>query len=416
MTGSTQLPLYQPDPNLREPQTAVRGGQPGGLRNARPPPAADGRGRGSRGGGNGGVDGRRQRANRAAEIESDMPKPTEIPRAELHTHLGGAVDPPILWSIAHRQGIRLPTKDYWEFEAMVTMEPGSRNRDLDEMHNRVYRWTELIQSSPEAISESVASVIGGGYRKCNLVLQELRFNPMFRNRKGERDLDHIILAATAGLHRTLIEYPQVRAGLILMMDRRLSPRENRIIIEKAIRYRPFGVVGIDLAGPNRARFSMRKIAPLFQQARESGLGVTVHAGETGDLEELRYVVREIRPDRIGHGLALARDPKLAKEVAQQGITLELCPTSNLKNGMVRDLRQFGRIVDALLKHSVRFTINTDGPEMYRTNVYKEQELLRKARVLTPEAIAQCDRWAFEASFLNSELNRKAKDSGDLSDV
>ena len=99
-----------------------------------------------------------------------MPKPTQTPRAELHTHLGGAVDPPILWSIAHRQGIRLPSKDYWDFEAMVTMKPGSRNRDLDEMHNRVYRWTELIQSSPDAIAESVASVIGGGYRKCHLVL------------------------------------------------------------------------------------------------------------------------------------------------------------------------------------------------------------------------------------------------------
>ena len=330
-----------------------------------------------------------------------MPKPTETPRAELHTHLGGAVDPPILWSISHRQGIRLPTKDYWEFEAMVTMKPGTRNRDLDEMHNRVYHWTELIQSSPEAIAESVASVIGGGYRKCNLVLQELRFNPMFRNRKGERDLDHIILAATEGLNRALLEYPQVRGGLILMMDRRLSPRENRIIVEKAIRYRPFGVVGIDLAGPNRVRFSMRSVRPLFQQAREAGLGVTVHAGETGDLEELRYVVREIRPERIGHGLALVRDPKLAKEAAQQGITLELCPTSNLKNGMVRDLRQLGRIVGALMKYDVRFTINTDGPEMYRTNVHKEQELLRKARILTPDAIARCNRWAFEASFLNS---------------
>jgi adenosine deaminase len=333
------------------------------------------------------------------EIESSMPKPTETARAELHTHLGGAVDPSILWSIAHRQGLRLPSKDYWDFEAMVTMKPGSRNRGLDEMHNRVYHWTEFIQSSPEAIAESVASVIGGGYRKCHLVLQELRFNPMFRNRKGERDLDHIILAATGGLHRTLIEYPQVRAGLILMMDRRLSPHENSIIVEKAIRYHPFGVVGIDLAGPNRARFSMRKITPLFQRAREAGLGVTAHAGETGDLEELRYVVREIRPNRIGHGLLLARDPKLAKEVAQQGITLELCPTSNLKNGMVRDLRQFGRIVRALQNHGVRFTINTDGPEMYRTNVYKEQELLRNAHILTSEAIDTCNRWAFEASFL-----------------
>jgi adenosine deaminase len=335
----------------------------------------------------------------AGEVKSGMPKPTDTERAELHTHLGAAVDPPILWSIAHRQGIRLPTKDYWEFEAMVTMGSGTGNQDLDEMHNRVYRWTELIQSSPGAITESVASVIGGGYRKCNLTLQELRFNPMFRNRQGERDLDHIILAATSSLHRATLEYPQVRAGLILMMDRRLSPRENSIIVEKAIRYRPFGVVGIDLAGPNRSRFSMRQIAPLFRRAREAGLGVTVHAGETGDLEELRYVIREVRPDRIGHGLTLARDSKLAKEAAQQGITLELCPTSNLKNGMVRNLREFGRIVATFLRTGVRFTINTDGPEMYRTNVHKEQELLRKAGILTPEAIATCNRWAFEASFI-----------------
>jgi adenosine deaminase len=336
-----------------------------------------------------------------ADVKSGMPKPTDTQRAELHTHLGAAVDPPILWSIAHRQGIRLPTKDYWEFEAMVTMGAGTRNQNLDQMHNRVYRWTELIQSSPEAMSESVASVIGGGYRKCNLTLQELRFNPMFRNRKGERDLDHIILAATSGLHHTTLEYPQVRAGLILMMDRRLSPRENSIIVEKAIRYRPFGVVGIDLAGPNRSRFSMRQIAPLFRRAREAGLGVTIHAGETGDLQELRYVVREIRPDRIGHGLALARDPKLAKEAAQQGITLELCPTSNLKNGMIRDLHSFGRIVSIFLKLGVRFTINTDGPEMYRTNVFKEQELLRKEGILSREAIAKCNLWAFEASFIRT---------------
>jgi adenosine deaminase len=67
--------------------------------------------------------------------------------------------------------------------------------------------------------------------------------------------------------------------------------------------------------------------------------------------------------------------------------------------MVRDLRHFGRIVQALQKYGVRFTINTDGPEMYRTNVFKEQELLRKAHILTGAQIAGCNRWAFEASFL-----------------
>jgi adenosine deaminase len=72
------------------------------------------------------------------------------------------------------------------------MEGQEFNADLDEMHNKFYYWTELIQSSPLAVEESVKSVIGGGYRKCGLVLQELRFNPMFRNHGGEQDLDHII--------------------------------------------------------------------------------------------------------------------------------------------------------------------------------------------------------------------------------
>ncbi len=328
-----------------------------------------------------------------------MPASTTTPRAELHTHLGGAVDPPILWSIAHRQGIRLPTKDYWEFEAMVTMAEDERNSGLKEMNEKFYRWTELIQSSPEAIQESVASVIGGGYRKCNLVLQELRFNPMFRNRRGERDLDHIINAARWGLEHALVEYPQVKAGIILMMDRRLTPKQNGIIVEKAIRYKGRGIVGVDLAGPDRRAFSMKKIAPLFRRARSAGLGVTVHCGETGDLEELRYVVREIKPDRIGHGIAAARDPKLMKEIAATGMTLEVCPTSNLKNRMVKDTKQLKEVIRRLVDNGVPMTINTDGPELYDTNVFKEQQFLLKIGAMTRQEITRCNRQAFTASFI-----------------
>jgi adenosine deaminase len=328
-----------------------------------------------------------------------MPASTTTARAELHTHLGGAVDPPILWSIAHRQGIRLPTKDYWKFEAMITMSAHERNRGLKEMNERFYYWTELIQSSPEAIQESVASVIGGGYRKCNLVLQELRFNPMFRNRRGERDLDHIINAARWGVERALIEYPQVRAGLILMMDRRLTGEQNEIILEKAIKYRGKGIIGIDLAGPDRRGFSMAKHAPLFRRATEAGLGVTIHCGETGDFEELRYVVREIRPNRIGHGIVAARDPKLMDEIAEAEITLEICPTSNLKNSMVRNSRQLKTIIHKLLAHGIRITVNTDGPELYHTNVYKEQEFLLEIGAMTRQEIVRCNRTAFEASFI-----------------
>ena len=329
-----------------------------------------------------------------------MPKRTEIPRAELHTHLGSSVDPALLWSIAHRQGIKLPSKNYWDFEDMITMGATKKNKSLDDMHFNFYHWTELIQSSPEAIEESVKSVFGGGYRKCNIVLQELHFNPMFRNRGGERDLDHIIMAAVWGLERALLEYPQVKGGLVLMMDRMLTFQQNKIIAQKAIKYKN-DIVGLDVGGPQRKTFSMKRIAPLFQEAKKVGLGLTIHTGEEGSLDELRYVVTKIKPQRIGHGIICVKDGKIMKEIVKNNIVLEFCPTANLKNSVIKNISELKSIVRTFLKNKIKFTINTDGPEMYRTNIHKEQEFLRQNKILTGREIAQCAKWAFEASFIKN---------------
>ncbi|MCH7492913.1 adenosine deaminase [Patescibacteria group bacterium] len=328
-----------------------------------------------------------------------MPKKTSTPSAELHAHLGSSVDPAILWSIAHRRGIRLPSKDYWEFEDMITMTGREKNKSLDAMHKNFFYWTELIQSSPEPIEESVKSVIGGGYRASNIVLQELRFNPMFRNRGGEKDLDHIIMSAIWGLDKALLEYPQVKAGLILMMDRTLTFKQNSIILDKAIYYAQQGVVGIDLAGPQRQSFSMKQHAKLFKRARGAGLGITIHTGEQGSLNEMRFVVREIKPERIGHGLICAQDKKLMEDIVDQNIVLETCPTSNLRNSVVKNMAELKRIIRTYLRHNVKFTINTDGPEMYKTNIYEEKQLLLKSGILTQAQITQCSKWAFESSFI-----------------
>src|SRR3954449_2519403 len=168
--------------------------------------------------------------------------------AELHTHLGGSVASDILWSLAHEQGIALPVKDFWEFDRLVTVSDSQGVQDLDAL-DEIYRWTELIQSSPLAVERSVHAAIGGAYRSQGITTLELRFNPMKRNRGGERDLDHIIMAAVRGLDRASLEYPQVRAGIILMMDRTFDERQNSIIVEKAIRYASRGIVGVDIAGP-----------------------------------------------------------------------------------------------------------------------------------------------------------------------
>lgn len=334
-----------------------------------------------------------------------MSQRTTTPRAELHTHLGAAVDPVIMWTIAHRQGIRLPVKDYWDFEEMITVTPEKKNLNLDAMDKHYYHWTELIQSSPEAIEEAVHAVIGGGYRKCNLVLQELRFNPMKRNRTGERDLDLIILAALWGMRRAMMEYPQVNAGLIISLDRSFTRAQNAIIVEKAIHYKPDGIVGIDIAGPDRKTFSMAAHAPLITRARKEGLGITIHAGETGNMKELEYVVRVLKPHRIGHGLIAAQNKKLLKEIARQKIILEVCPTSNLCNSILKGVDELYTTLRTFVDNGVRFTINTDGPEMYRTSVLKEEEFLLAHGILSEKELAQCMRWAFEGAFVRPRQER-----------
>ncbi|HZC08284.1 MAG TPA: hypothetical protein VE338_21805, partial [Ktedonobacterales bacterium] len=121
---------------------------------------------------------------------------------ELHCHVGGAVDPAIMWSIAHQQGIRLPSKNYWDFVELITVSHPDKVNNLTEYDN-IFRWTELIQSSPLAVERSVYEIIGGAYRKCNITTLELRLNPMKRNREGEQDLDHIITASLRGMDRAL---------------------------------------------------------------------------------------------------------------------------------------------------------------------------------------------------------------------
>src|SRR2546423_2531024 len=136
--------------------------------------------------------------------------------AELHTHLGASVASEILWSLAHEQGIALPVKDYWEFDSLVTIADPRRVDSLDAL-DQIYHWTELIQSSPVAVERSVHGAIGGAYRSHEITTLDLRFNPMQRNRGGDRDLDHMILSATRRPHRPSLQHPQGPAPLVLPM-------------------------------------------------------------------------------------------------------------------------------------------------------------------------------------------------------
>ena len=330
-----------------------------------------------------------------------MPRPRldpRIPLTELHVHLGAAVTPAVMWGIAHAQGIRLPTKDYWAFRDLITV--GRRRRSFN-AYLELFHWTELIQSSPIAVERSVYEVIGGAYRKSNITRIELRFNPMKRNRGGEQDLDHIIAAAIRGMDRAVLEYPQVRAGLIFCLDRGFSRELNEIIAAKAISWHSRGVVAVDIAGPVEPSFRFADYRDLFAECRRAGLGVTVHAGETGGPEEVREAVEALEPTRIGHGVKSVYDPNVMAMLAERGTVLEVCPTSNLTTRVIRNVAELRFILRSLIDNAVPFAFSTDGPEMLRSHLRDEMSRLLRAEIMSLEEIMRAIDTAHAASFLDS---------------
>src|SRR5215212_1243280 len=189
--------------------------------------------------------------------------------ADLHIHVGAAVAPHILWSIAHDQGFKLPVHTYWEFRDLVTAKAENVS-SLNDYLAILHHWTEKIQSSPAAIERSVYEVIGKECRSSGVSLIELRFNPMKRNLGGERDLDHIIHAALRGLDRAVLEY-DIKAGLIFCLAREFP----------------------------------------------AGLSTTIHTGETPATngEGVIAVVKHLKPKRIGHGIRAAYNDEAMRVLA-----------------------------------------------------------------------------------------------------
>lgn len=319
---------------------------------------------------------------------------------ELHAHLGFSVSPTMLWEMAHDQGLKLPTKDYWEFEKLVTMYEAKEYEE----YLMLYDLTEKIQSSPEALFTATETAVSGAYRKNNITKLELRFNPILRNRNGERDLDHLIVFALQGMERAMLKYP-VKAGIILMMDRRFTVEENEAIVKKAMKYKTRGVIGVDIAGPiNRTdaskAFRLSDMAPIVEEARTAGLGITVHTGEATNVEEMWDVVKTLKPDRIGHGIACIHDPKLMKYLSEHHIVLETCPTSNLHTKLIKNHEEMKSVYDTLLEYHVPFTINTDGPEMQMISLRGEYAMLLEKGILTKEQLLEANTVATKATFIS----------------
>ncbi|HEX9804211.1 MAG TPA: adenosine deaminase [Candidatus Dojkabacteria bacterium] len=313
---------------------------------------------------------------------------------DLHTHLSTSTTPHLLWELAHSQGIRLPEKDYWKFIELVRIDKKST---VDEYH-KFFDLIQIIQSSPFAVEQSTYNAMSLSYRKSNINIQELRMNPLRRNKEGLYDVDRIIFGALIGIKRAQMEYPVV-GGMILEADTRFEKFQNEIIIEKAIKYSNDGVIGIDVSGPYQENFNLKDLQEPYKEAKKQGLGLTVHAGETSSAKEVWEALEVLNPDRIGHGIKSVEDKELLKELSKRGVVLEVCPTSNYLIQAVSSWDEFKSVIKTLKQYNVKFTINADNPVLLTTNAKQEFKKLYEKKIMGLEDIKEAIEVSKTATFI-----------------
>jgi adenosine deaminase len=324
----------------------------------------------------------------------------DYPLAELHAHLGASISPEILWQIAHEMGVKLPKKEFNEFRDYITLSP-TRRLKMEAYFSKIYHpILDQLSSGVHAVEQATYHTITGAYHRNNITVIELRNNPMKHNRNAEFDLDHIIMAMLRGMERALLECSGLSAGLIFCMDRAATVAQNAVVVEKAIKYRSRGVVAIDVAGGATPSFKIADYAALFRKARKAGLHITVHSGETKGTDDMWDTLRYAKPSRIGHGISAAYDIPLMRELARQGVVLEVCPMSNIVTKAVKDLDEMKYILRTFIENDVRFCINTDWPEMIEDcRLAKQFAMLKDKGLLSAAELKACNDTAFAASFI-----------------
>lgn len=324
----------------------------------------------------------------------------KTPLAELHAHLGTSISAQILWQIAHQSGFKLPKREFSEFREYIMLSP-QRKIALNDYFEQVYHpFLDYLSAGAQAVEQATYHTISGAYHRQNITVMELRNNPVKHSRFGEFDYDYVIMAMLRGMERALLECSGLSAGLIFCLGRDLTYEQNVLIIEKAIKYRRRGVIGVDVAGPPTKGFIFKDYTKLFNKARKAGLKLTVHTGEAKDANDTWQALEHLSPERIGHGILAAYDKPLMKELVRRKVVLEICPMSNIMTKAVENVDEMKFVLRTLIENKVRFCINTDWPEMIEgCRLRRQMEWLHAEGLLSAEEIAVCNRTAFEASFV-----------------
>lgn len=324
-----------------------------------------------------------------------------LSKAELHLHLEGTVDPATLSELSRRHPTPLSTRN----NRYTNIADSGRVFTEDEARE-LFNYTSFTKFllAFKAVTERLRTA--DDYELVTYrMLQKL----------AEQNVRHAEVYVSVGVvHWRGGEFPPLFEGLergrergkrdfgvsvlwIFDAARHFGVDEARRVVEQAIRLRDRNVVGIGLGGDER-RAGPEQFREVYQLARNNGLRLTVHAGETVGPESIWGALHELKADRIGHGLRAIDDPELVRYLAEHQVPVEVCISSNVLTGCCTSVEQHP--VRELFDAGVLVTLNTDDPEMFHTTLNHEYQIAQQVFDFSDDELRQLAENSFGASFVS----------------
>lgn len=312
-----------------------------------------------------------------------------LPKAELHLHLEGSIRPETAAALAARHGAEIPLEKvaaryrFSDFAGFIES----------------FKWVTSLLREPEDYAVITRDLLEDLLRQ-NIVYAEITISAgvmLLRNQSIEANFAAIHEAAQS------VRYSRVHAAWILDCVRQFGLEPAMQVARAAVQLQNSGVVAFGMGGDELAA-PAANFRPAFDFARSQGLHLVCHAGEVGGPESVREAVEILGAERIGHGIAVMRDPALAESLAARRIVLENCLTSNIATGALA--KQTGNPSATLADHPLKklvdagslVTLSTDDPAMFSTDLLAEYA--RAASLgLSPQQLLHLAEESFSAAFL-----------------
>jgi adenosine deaminase len=321
-------------------------------------------------------------------------------KVELHRHLEGAIRLNTIIELSREEGLDLPG------DTVETLAPFALIREPVESLEVALKSFAIAQNSVRTYDavRRIAREAVEDFDAENTRLAELRFSPEFLCSPGRLDWDGAMEAIVNGVEEARRAGHDVAVGLIAIFSRDYGIESAERTVAFALRHRE-KLVGFDVAG-SELDFPPRLYADVLRPLVGSGLGLTVHYGESGPPEYPQEAVERLHPTRLGHGLSVARDLAVTRLVAEHEVTLEMCPTSNWLTEGVRTVAEHP--IRKLLHAGVRTTLNTDDPGLMGIDLVHEWAVARAEIGFTDEDFRAVTRNALQSSFLPPETKAEVR--------